>query len=103
MYCGQDMPTASPSDDANYTIDFINDVQEGQTVISAAPYLTVISGVDATAGNHLIGGSTIDGKFVIQRIRSLNAGVIYAYGAVVVDSTGAQIDLYTRIPCQDVL
>jgi hypothetical protein len=85
-----------------YTLDLINDLPEGQTVVSATADLTVLEGTDPSPATHLIGPAFLTPSqptFVSQQIRGLLAGNIYSLNVVAVSSAGFTVELYAFIPC----
>lgn len=98
-YGGRDFDVVDPTTDKVYSIDFINDLQDGEAITQATPFLNVRIGADSNPSSHL-GDSQVDGTVVSTRIVNLNVGVTYNYGAMVLTSFGNTLVLYFGIPCQ---
>ena len=105
MHTNADFPPANPNETQPYSIDFINDLPVGQTIIGANVTLTTYQGTDSNPSSHLIGStpSQIISTIVTQIIGNLVAGNIYSLNIVAISSNGFTYELYAFIPCQDVL
>lgn len=103
MYAGTDFPPATPADDQPYTIDFINDLQTGETITSATVTLLLEQGVDPDPSSHLPSSYFItNGTMVSQRVRGLIAGNIYTLSITANGSLGFSDNLFSRIAVQAV-
>ena len=108
MYAGRDFDRANPTENEVYSLDFVNDLQSGETinsVISAS--LQVFQGVDTSPNSHLSGNPSISGTIVSQLIGgalapggNLLAGVTYTIIATVNTSLNNFITLYSRVACR---
>ena len=86
------------------TLDFVNDLDAGETLTSATWFLTVIQGVDATPSTHLSGAATLvtpagttRQTATQQRIAGLLPDVTYTARAVAVTSLGNTKSLWAHI------
>ena len=62
-----DFPVSNTADNQPYSIDFVNDVQNGETVQSATVTLTLFNGTDPNPNGHLQGPySLFNGTIVTQ-------------------------------------
>jgi hypothetical protein len=87
-----------------FGLDFVNDLDEGETLTGATWNLTVIQGTDATPNTHLSGSPTLvipDGTTrqtaTQQRITGLLPNVTYTAQAVVTTSSGNTKSLWSHI------
>lgn len=81
----------------------VNDLPVGQTVSAATVTLTVYQGTDSNPSSHLYGTPEIQGTMVVQNVGNLVAGNIYSFNVSATSSGGYTYELYSFIPCQDVL
>lgn len=87
-----------------FGLDFVNDLEVDETLISSVWTLAVVAGVDASPNDHLTGPSKVvtpDGGTLqtatIQRIGGLLPGVTYRTRAVVITSQGNTKSLWSHI------
>lgn len=104
MYLGSDMSPADPGESNGYTLDWINDIPDGQTIVSIdSVSLTVRDGTDPDPSSHLIGPAIlIPDTQGYQVIRGLLAGNVYTLQMMGVTSGGLQVSIWTHIPCEEV-
>lgn len=103
-YVGINWPVATPPVDEIYTIDFVNQLREGETVTGATVSILTSQGTDADPSSHLIGSMFITGDTLVsQRIRGLQAGNIYNVSIVAVTSLGFTPELNSYIVCEAIL
>jgi hypothetical protein len=109
MYVGAEFSPAEQIESDVYGLDFVNDLDEGETLVSAAWYLTVVQGTDPTPNSHLVGVAelvTPEGTSAQtatqQRISGLLPDVTYAVQAVVTTSEGNTKALFSHIQGVDV-
>lgn len=104
MYVGRDFSPQEYDESEVIGLDFVNDVEEGETLISSVWTIGVASGVDADASRCLEGpsmviepkGSTLKtGTF--QRIGGLLPNVTYIVRARVTTSFGNTVSLWSHI------
>lgn len=105
MFFGRDFDPSDVGESEYFTLDFINDLPEGQTISAVQSVtLTVMQGDDSDPSSHLIGAAIInDSTQVMQLIRGLAAGNIYKLQVFVVTSTGLVQSGFAHIPCEAVL
>lgn len=102
-YIGINWPVATPPVDEVYTIDFVNQLREGERVTGASVTITTSQGTDPDPASHLIGSYFITGDtYVSQRIRGLQAGNIYNVSIVAVTSLGFTPELNSYLVCQSI-
>ena len=99
----QDFPVCNTADNQPYSIDFVNDVQNGETVASAIITLTLFSGVDSNPNGHIQGSSAISGGTIVTvPIAGLLPNNVYSLNIVATTSLNYQVELYALIPCSPV-
>ena len=99
----QDFPVCNTADNQPYSIDFINDVQTGETVVSATVSLTLFSGVDSNPTGHLQGTYTINNNTIVtQPISGLLPNNVYSLNISAFTSLAYTVELYALIPCAPV-
>lgn len=76
-----------------FTVDYVNDLATGETIISATWTATVADGVDATPNAIIQGGATISGTRVSQKLTAGLPGVRYAPICTATTSLGQVIVL----------
>lgn len=99
MYIGRDFDVMNSTESEVFAIDFVNDLQTGET-ISGLPTvtLTVFSGDDPTPSARLSGDPGVSGTTAMQRVSQPLAGVTYIITFSVLTSLGNTKVLYSRIP-----
>jgi len=104
VYVGRDFPPAEQTESDVYGLDFINDLDVGEQIVSSTWYLTVTDGTDPNPQFHLQGPSklyTTDDNTMptatIQRIGGLWAGVTYKARAEVTTDFGNIKSLWSHI------
>jgi len=98
MYAGRDYSPANVDENEIFGIDFVDDFNSTETILSATWSLTVKTGTDATPSSHLIGISSLQGRTqTSQRISGLVAGVTYIVKCVATTNQGNTYVLYTHI------
>lgn len=106
MYVGRDFDPVNATESETFSLDFVNDLDTGETISSASVTLTVFQGTDMNPSSHLAGSPVISGTKVSQRIGgpaapggNLTAGVTYILAFTVSTSLTNARTLYSRIPC----
>jgi len=100
MYVGRDFDVSDQSESEVYSLNFVNDLQSGETILSVVFALTVSEGTDADVATRLDGDPGLINTIAMQRITGLLPGVVYALQATVTTSLGNNISLWSRIPCE---
>ena len=104
MYCGRDWSPLGEDSTRVIGLDFVNDMNVGETLTTATWTIRVSDGVDLDPGDHLWGpplvtipiGST-EKTMTIQRVGGLLANVTYTLQAIGVTSLGNVLDLWSHI------
>lgn len=98
MYTGVDFYITNQNNDEVFGFDFVNDMQPGDTILTAAWSLTVNNGQSA-APSTLFPGTFYyySSTAVVNRISGLVAGVPYVLQCVVTTSLGDTLTLWTNI------
>ena len=104
MYCGRDYSPQERNESEVIGLDFVNDLQAGETLISSAWAIAVISGVDTDPGDHLSGpAKVVTPTFgtlktaTIQRIGGILPGVTYRVKAIAITTLGNTLTLWSHI------
>jgi hypothetical protein len=104
VYVGRDYSPQERIESEVLGLDFINDLDAGETLISTAWTIAPISGVDPDPTDHLEGPSKVVtpiGGFnftcTIQRVGGLLPGVTYRIGAVAITTLGNTRKLWSHI------
>jgi len=104
VYCGRDFSPQETDESEVLGLDFVNDVDTGETLMSSAWDIAVVAGVDPNPVPHLQGpsvevvpiGSALK-TGTIQRIGNLVPGVTYRVRAEVVTTRGNVRSLWSHI------
>src|SRR5262245_62826106 len=107
MYTGRDFSVAEQVESERFGLDFVRDLQAGDTITSAAWTLSVTPGSNGTDPNpmsHLVGSpalatpaGTTRQTATVQRISGLLPDVRYTARAVVGTAQGDTVTLYSHI------
>lgn len=81
--------TKLQTESADFEVDFLSRLAVGETVLTAASTVEVLSGVDANPTAMLSGLPSILGAVVTQRLIGGLPGVVYQLSIAVRTSTGA--------------
>jgi len=103
MYVGRDFPPADPVEGRTYTLDFVNDIASGDTIVEAVWYCTVADdsdGADENSADHVALPATYEGTKTLQFVSGLVDGVKYILKAVVGTQAGETVSLYSHVPCE---
>ena len=100
MYVGRDFDPAAPTESEVFTLDFVNDLTDGDSIVSAAVTLTVNEGVDATPSSRLNGTYGVTGTKVMQRLTGLLSGVLYCLSITITTANGNDIELNSHVQSQ---
>lgn len=83
-----------------YSVDFVNDLQNNESVVSAVVTLSVFSGTDPNPQSHIVGTYAINGTSIVtQVVGGLLPNVVYIFNIVATTSLNYTVDLYALIPC----
>jgi len=103
VYFGRDWPPQGPSESRVLGLDFVNDMDQGETLLSSTWDVLVIIGVDANP--KILQGPSItavpkDSSLktgTIQRVGNTKPGVTYRLRAVVITSRGNVLDGWSHV------
>jgi hypothetical protein len=104
MYIGRDFDPSDRGESERYTLDFVNDLQTGDTITSSTWECEVASiseGTDGAAASHIDGEAVINKTRTTQRVSGLQPGVIYALTATVETLNGDTISLWAHVECKE--
>lgn len=93
---------AYPDEDEYYALDFVNDLPEADTLLSAVCSLAAIVGTDASASSRLVGSPIVSGTKVEQEISGLQAGVTYRLHVLGTTAGGQKLGLSGDVECRAV-
>jgi len=104
MYVGEDWPDMSPTEERRLSFDFSNDLDLTlPEVISSAvwfcevpPELNTLQ--DPDSQSRLVGGATVSGSIVIQKVQGLLPGIIYRMRCLAT-TQAAQPELFSHVRC----
>lgn len=103
-YAGRDFSPAEQAESQIYGLDFVNDLQEGESLVEAVWEVIVREGADPDPGSHLVGDPmlvTPDGTTTqtatTQRIEGLLPDVNYTVRAVVTTSRENKLSLWSHV------
>jgi len=96
----QDLPAIDPTETVNITADTFP-LAAGETLISAAWSITLISGVDASPSARLIGAPSIpsSGLVTIQKVGTCQPGAVYDIVVTAISSAGQTLTTNSHLPC----
>jgi hypothetical protein len=98
-----DFPVCNTADNQPYSIDFIQDVQNGETVTSAVVTLTLFSGTDPNPNGHIQGSYALNNSTIVTvPIAGLLPNNVYSLNITATTSLNYQVELYALIPCSPV-
>lgn len=104
MFIGRDFSPAQQNENLEYTLDFVNDIPEGDTLTAAVWQLLVRRGTDPNPGSHLVGPATLvtpEGTTVqtatAQRIAGVLPDVLYTVKVTVTTSKGNTVSNFTHL------
>jgi hypothetical protein len=105
MYVGREFSPADSVESEDYTFDFVKDLADGETIVSASWTCSVADdseGADENAADHVAAPPpTYDGTRTTQHVSGLVAGVKYVLQAVVQTSAGNTVSLWSHVTCMD--
>ena len=87
-----------PSEIVTETFDFTSRCASTETLSSAVVTSTVYSGEATASALTILGGATISGQQVTQRVGGGSLGVIYYLTCSVVTSTGQTLEISAFLP-----
>ena len=88
MYVGRDFDPSDNGESERFSFDFVNDMDLGDTIISALWSCAVAAksgGTDGNAAACITGPAIFTGTKTTQRVSNLQPGVIYMLRADVID------------------
>src|SRR5262249_31660218 len=103
MYCGRDFSPQEHDESEVLGLDFVNDLDANETLLTSTWQMSVVVGVDPKPDHREgpstevvpLGSSLKTGT--IQRVGGLTPGVTYLLRAVVVTTTGNTRSLWSHI------
>jgi hypothetical protein len=104
MYVGRDFDPSDTGESERYTLDFVNDLQVGDTIVSATWTCEVAAksaGSDAAAVSRIDGPAVYVGTKTTQRVSGMVPGVIYCLTATVVTTLNDTVSLWSHVECKD--
>jgi hypothetical protein len=104
MYVGRDFDPSDIGESERFTLDFVNDLQAGDSITGAVWSCEVAAKSalpDPGAASHVDGPAEFLGTKTSQRISGLVAGVIYALTATVTTANNDIVMLWSHVECKD--
>jgi hypothetical protein len=104
MYVGRDFDPSDTGESERYTLDFVNDLQVGDTIVSAIWTCEVAAksaGADSGAASRVDGAAVNSGTKTTQRITGMQPGVIYCLTATVVTTLQDTVSLWSHVECKE--
>jgi hypothetical protein len=98
MYCGQDWDPLDVAETDVFSLNFINDLNVGETILSVSFSIGVTCGNDPSPASRLMGSPGILGTIVSQTVAHPVEGVTYWLAALATTSAGRQIELWAHFP-----
>lgn len=99
MYCGQDWDPLDASETDVFSLDFRNDVNPGEVVVTASWSIGVSYGNDPSPSSRLVGNPGVSGTITSMTVSTAQPGVIYWLAALATTTRGRQIELWGHVPC----
>lgn len=99
MYCGRDFDNMDAGYESDvFTIDFVNDLNAGESISSVVFSIAVMQGTDAGAATRLSGGPSISTTKVSQAVdvRGAPSGVLYRLQATIATNQRVAISLWSH-------
>lgn len=103
MYVGRDFDPSDTGESERYSFDFVNDLQAGDSIQSAAWTCAVAakSGLADPNASACIGGPAVyTGTKTSQRVINMLSGVVYVLTATVVSVGGDTVSLWSHVECK---
>jgi hypothetical protein len=104
MYVGRDFDPSDTGESERYTLDFVNDMQTGDSIQSATWACEVAAksmAADAGAAGHIDGPAVYLGTKTTQRVSGMVPGVTYCLTATIVTTNSDMISLWSHVECKD--
>lgn len=104
MYVGRDFDPSDTGESERYTLDFVNDLQAGDTIVSAAWVCEVAAksvGSDEEAASRIDGPAVYLGSKTTQRVTGMVPGVTYCLTATVTTALLDTVSLWSHVECKD--
>lgn len=100
MNVSDEFSYARADETRDYGMDFVNDLNTTETIISAMVTMTLISGTDpALMSSHVSGAASVSGTVVSQRITGLVVGCRYNVEFVATTSNGTILSNDADLEC----
>jgi hypothetical protein len=104
MYVGRDFDPSDAGESERYALDFVNDLQPGDSIASVIWTCEVAAKSDMPdegAAAHIIGAAGISGTKTTQRVSGLSPGVTYCLTAVATTTKGDTVSLWSHVECKE--
>jgi len=105
MYVGRDFDPLQSDEKDSFTLDFVNDLANGERLESAVWTCAVFSASqepDENAADRIVGTATCDGTTTSQFVGNEPVpGCTYVLQAVAQTSLGKTVTLWSKFLCQD--
>jgi len=104
MYVGRDFDPSDNGESERYTLDFVNDLQAGDTIVSATWTCEVAAksaADDVDAASRIAGAAVYLGTKTTQRVSGMVPGVTYCLTATIVTTMSDTISLWSHVECKE--
>jgi hypothetical protein len=99
-YVGTDFDVATKGERQPYALDFVRDIADGDTLVSAIWTCEVVEGIDPNASSCISGPASVSGTKTFQFVILLVPGVRYRLTATVITAVGSTVVLYSHVTCE---
>lgn len=96
MYCGNDFSPVDISETIDLGFDFVNDIVEGENLLSVEWVITTLEGVDLTPEAHFVDVPSVSGTIVAQRLTGFTVEARYRLLARVTTDRGNKLSLWSH-------
>lgn len=103
MYVGRDFDPSDTGENERYTLDFLNDIQQDDSIASVSWTCAVAAkseNPDPDAASCIMGTAVYEGKKTTQRVHGLKLGVTYVLTATVVTTLNDVVSLWSHVECR---
>jgi hypothetical protein len=103
MYVGRDFDPSDVGESERFTLDFVNDLQEGDAIVNVTWVCEVAAksqSPDGDAGTHIDGPAEFLGTKTTQRVSGMLAGVTYLLKATATTAKPDTLILWSHVECK---
>jgi len=104
MYVGRDFDPSQSGESERYSLDFVNDIQAGDSIASAVWACAVAARSevpDVGAASHIDGAAVFSGTKTTQRVSGMVPGVTYMLTATITTAPNNDVvQLWAHVECR---